>query len=128
MNIEHLGLQVADPAVAATWYGDHLGFTIRRAIDSPFPVRFLADSSGRVMLEIYRNPSIAVPDHASMDPLELHVAFVCDDVDTTTKRLVAAGASIVSGPSTTPAGDRLAMLRDPWGVPIQLCCRSVSMV
>jgi hypothetical protein len=28
----------------------------------------------------------------------------------------------------TPAGDHLAMLRDPWGLPIQLVHRSTPMI
>jgi len=32
------------------------------------PVRFLADATGQVMLEIYNNPQAKAPDYASMDP------------------------------------------------------------
>ncbi|MEZ4702532.1 MAG: hypothetical protein R2834_19520 [Rhodothermales bacterium] len=38
--------------------------------------------------------------------------------------LIAAPASA----QTTPAGDALAMLRDPWGMAIQLCSRAEPMV
>lgn len=80
------------------------------------------------MIEIYRNPSIDVPEYSKKNALELHLAFVCDEVDATVERLVAAGASLDSPPTTTPAGDRLAMLRDPWGLCIQLCHRARPMV
>ena len=128
MRIEHVGLQVEDPAGAGEWYGELLGFQVKRAGDSPVPVRFLADSSGRVMLELYRNPAVELPDYRAMDPLVLHIAFVCDDVPGTVTRLVAGGAVLVSGPKILSSGDELAMLRDPWGVPIQLCRRADSMV
>ena len=119
MKIEHTGLQVADPAAMADWYVEHLGFAIKRSADEPNPVRFLADSGGQVMIEIYRNPVADVPDYGSMNPLLLHIAYDCPDVDETVKRLVSAGASIATDAATTPAGDRLAMLRDPWGLSIQ---------
>ena len=128
MKIEHFAYQVAEPVAAANWYGEQLGFTVKRASDSPVPVRFLADETGQVMLEIYNNPTVETPDYASMDPLLLHLAFVCDDVPGTVERLVGAGASKVSGPEKLESGDQLAMLRDPWGLAIQLCRRVSRMV
>lgn len=63
-----------------------------------------------------------------MDPLLLHIAFVCEDLAATTKRLVAAGATLVAGPELLPSGDELAMLRDPWGLAIQLAKRATPML
>lgn len=128
MRIEHAGIQVQDPAAMAEWYITHLGFQCRRSADTPVPVRFIADSSGKVMLEVYHNPAAAVPDYAAMDPLLLHVAFDCEDVTGTVERLLHAGAMLVSGSEFKPNGDELAMLRDPWGLPIQLCHRKSPMV
>jgi hypothetical protein len=109
------------------WYVKHLGFVVKRASDAPVPVRFLADETGRVMIEIYRNARIGVPDYRSADPLTFHLAFVCDDLEPTVERLVKAGASVVVRESN-PAGDQLIMMRDPWHIPIQLCKRSRAMV
>ena len=53
MKIEHWGYQVADPVAVAQWYSEHLGFTIKRASDSPAKTHFLADGAGQVMIEIY---------------------------------------------------------------------------
>ncbi len=128
MRIEHAGLQVQDPAAMADWYTAYLGFNCRRSADTPVPVRFIADEGGRVMLEVYHNPGIGVPDYAAIDPLFLHIAFLCEDVAGTARRLVDAGATLVSGPETKENGDELAMLRDPWGLPIQLCRRGSPMV
>ena len=128
MKIEHAGLQVAHPAEMADWYVTHLGFVCKRAGDSPVPVRFIADDSGGVMLEVYNNPAVQPPDYASMNPLLLHVAFACDNVPGTVDRLLKAGASLVSPPETIPTGDEIAMLRDPWGLAIQLARRKTSMV
>ncbi|QBG49153.1 VOC family protein [Verrucomicrobia bacterium S94] len=128
MKIEHFAYQVEDATAVANWYSEQLGFSVRRGSEKPFPVYFLADASGDVMIEIYSNPAVQTPDYASMDPLILHMAFVCDDIPETIQRLEAAGATRVSGPDETPAGDVLAMLRDPWGLAIQLCHRAVSMI
>ena len=127
MKIEHVAFQVADPAAMADWYVKHLGFCVRRSSDEPVVARFMADVSGAVMLEVYHNPKVPVPDYASMDPALLHVAFLCDDLPATVARLTAAGASLVSGPEIL-GEDELAMLRDPWGLAFQLAKRKQAMI
>ena len=127
MKIEHIAFQVADPAAMADWYVKHLGFRVRRSSDDPVVARFMADISGTVMLEVYRNPAFAVPDYASMAPALLHVAFVCEDVAATAARLTAAGAVLLEGPELL-GDDELAMLRDPWGLAIQLVRRKQAMI
>lgn len=128
MKIEHFACQVEDAAAVAVWYAEQLGFTLKRASDNGFPVRFLADESGEVMIEFYSNPAVETPDYGAMDPLLLHIAFVCDNLPAAIERLVAGGAVLLSGPSQLDSGDTLAMLRDPWGLAIQLCHRSVPMI
>ena len=127
MKIEHVAFQVADPAVMADWYVEHLRFCVKRSSDEPVVARFMADVSGTVMLEVYHNPKVPVPDYASMDPALVHVAFVCEDVSAAVARLTAAGASLVGGPETL-GEDELAMLRDPWGLALQLAKRKRAMI
>ena len=128
MQIEHVAFNVDAPAAMARWYAEHLGFTIVRADDAPPYGHFLADGSGTVMIEIYNNPVAAVPDYAALDPLVLHLALVSADVDADYRRLLAAGATAVEPPDTTDTGDRIAMLRDPWGLALQLARRAAPMV
>lgn len=128
MRLEHLALNVAEPVAMADWYVEHLGMKVVREGPPPVNTRFLSDSSGAILLEIYCNPPDAVPDYASMDPLLLHLAFVADDVEAMRTRLIAGGATPVAAVETTPAGDRLAMLRDPWGLAIQLAKRADPML
>lgn len=112
----------------AEWYVKHLGFTIARSSGEPSHARFLADTSGSVMLEIYRNPAASVPDYRKTDPLLMHVAYISDNLAADRDRLVQAGAAIVDDLTTTPSGDVIVMLRDPWGVPIQLVKRAEPMI
>jgi glyoxylase I family protein len=128
MKIEHMAYMMTDPAAAADWYCKNLGFRVVRGIkDYPW-MHFLVDSSGSVMIEIYKRKEVAVPDYNAMDPLLLHLAFVCDDVKGTVKKLTAAGAKILGDITNTPDGDELAMLRDPWGFAIQLAKRAKPML
>jgi catechol 2,3-dioxygenase-like lactoylglutathione lyase family enzyme len=125
--MEHLGYQVKDPVKVAAWYCENLGFTIVRAVENEAKTRFVADSAGTMMLEIYNNPTAPVPDYASMNPLVLHLAFLCSDIPATVKKLTAAGAKLLEE-FTTPQGDGIAMLRDPWGMAIQFCNRKTPMI
>jgi catechol 2,3-dioxygenase-like lactoylglutathione lyase family enzyme len=128
VKIEHAAYQVEDPAAVSRWYVAHLGMTIKRSAPERPWGHFLADSSCAVMLEFYNHPKASVPDYRSIDPLVLHVAFIADDVEGTRSRLIAAGAAPVGDITVNPAGDRLAMLRDPWGFAIQLVARHEAMI
>lgn len=128
MRIEHLGYNVADPQKMALWYQEHLGFTIQRAGGKPPYAHFLTDETGAMMIEIYHNTACEVPDYATQDPLLVHLALVSDNVQSDVDRLTAAGASVADPVKTTPAGDSLCMLRDPWGFPVQLCSRAEPMI
>lgn len=128
MKIEHVAFQVADPVAAASWYVDHLGLQVKRA-EAALPFgHFLADDGGTVMLEFYCNPAIPVPDYRQADPRLLHVAFAAADVARTHARLLAAGATDEGGVTTNAAGDTLAMVRDPWGLAVQLVQRAQPML
>ena len=112
----------------AKWYCENLDMRIVRKGEPPVNIRFISDAGGNMMLEIYHNPPDAVPDYSSMDPLLLHIAFMVDDVKAITRKLIAAGATIAVDVNTTPAGDELVILRDPWGVPIQFLKRAEPML
>lgn len=129
MKIEHVAWQVRDPFKVAAWYVQHLGFSIRKSAREPVPVIFMADSSGSVMLEIYNNPKAPILDYATMDPLQLHLAFACPDIPGTTKRLLAADCTIIQEIGDgSPEIDHIMLLRDPFGFAIQLCRRVKPML
>ena len=126
MNIEHVAFNVADPVAVAAWYGRHCGLRIVRHIPQPAQTHFLADDAGAV-LEIYCNPPDQVPDYRSMDPLLFHLALASADPAADTRRLTEAGASLVSE-LRLPDGSHLVMLRDPWGLALQLCKRGTPLM
>jgi glyoxylase I family protein len=126
MKIEHLAYPVNDPPAVAKWYVEHCGLTIVRTTGAPTFTHFLSDAAGGIV-EIYNNPAVTPPDYGSMHHLLLHIAFAVTDMPAERQRLLAAGCSIVEDTVTTPAGDRLTMLRDPWGFALQLCQRARPM-
>ena len=97
LQVEHFAVNVEDPVAMAAWYSDHLEMKVLRSGGPPANTHFLADGSGRLMLEIYRALPDEVPDYAAMNPLLLHIAFASDDAQTDHDRLVAAGATVLGG-------------------------------
>ena len=127
MKIEHTAFNVEEPVLMARWYVEHLGLSVqRRTTDAPY-AHFLADDSGTVMIEIYGNKDAPLPDYRNMNPAELHLAFVSGDVASDSQRLLTAGATIVADVHKLN-DDTFAMLRDPWGLPVQLVQRATSMI
>lgn len=128
MKIEHVAFNVSEPVLMARWYVEHLGMKVKRRLVEPPYMHFLADDSGTVMLEIYKNPEAPIPDYGATNPAVLHLALVSNDVPHDAKRLVDAGATMVGEIQENAGGDQLAMLRDPWGFAVQLVQRGEPMI
>ncbi|MFP6766247.1 MAG: VOC family protein [Planctomycetaceae bacterium] len=128
MKIEHLAVNVEDPLSMARWYVENLGFTVRRRIMEPPWAHFLADDSGAVMIEIYGNDSVPLPDYRTMHPGSLHLALISEDVEQDLSQLCAAGATEEGNIQNLPNGDSMAFVRDPWGLTLQLVRRGEPMI
>jgi glyoxylase I family protein len=127
MNIEHIAINVADPVAVADWYVRHLGLQVARKGPGPIFGHFLADSAGKVVLEIYHQ-NAPVPDYAALDPFVFHIAFITPDVDADRSRLIAAGGKTEGDVNRTPNGDVLCFVRDPWGITLQLARRGTPLL
>jgi hypothetical protein len=62
-------------------------------------------------------------DFRKLNPLTFHVAFVSENAEKDKQRLVSAGASFFDE-LLKEDGSHLVMLRDPWGIPLQVCQRA----
>ena len=127
MKLEHFALNVENPKAMAAWYVDNFGLRVVKQISEAPYTTFLTDDSGRIMIEIYLNPADEVPSYRSMNPLLLHLAFVSSHPEEDKKRLISAGAQHVSDQHLED-GSHLVMLRDPWGLAVQLCKRGNPML
>lgn len=126
MQFEHFALNVPDPVGMAQWYTQHCGMQSVVSMDQPPFMHFLADRTGRVVVEIYQNPNAATPNYADQNHLVFHHAFAVEDAQGEKARLIAAGATSVED-VTLDDGTELVMLRDPWGIALQLCRRAKPM-
>lgn len=122
MKFEHLALNVPDVHAAVAWYVRHLGLKVVRAQPAAPFMTFLADDSGRTIVELYTNPVGAIPAYRDQHAVVLHLGFSVRDAAAERTRLEAAGATFDSE-TILPDGSRLIMLRDPWGIALQLCQR-----
>jgi len=127
MKIEHFAFNVKDPVAMVKWYVENLDLEIVRQNNDAANTHFIGDKSGAIMLEIYNNPPDEVPDYKSMNPLLLHLAFVSEDPESDKARLIDAGATYVEEVKL-PDGSHLVMMKDPWGLAIQLCKRGNPMI
>ena len=127
MVFEHFALNVKNPIDFVEWYISNCEMKIAKSIKvAPF-THFLTDSIGRTVIEVYSNPSAKIPDYNSLHPLEFHFAFKVNDVNEMKEKLVSAGAKLLED-VTSEDGSHFVMLRDPFGIPLQLCKRATPLI
>jgi beta-lactamase superfamily II metal-dependent hydrolase/catechol 2,3-dioxygenase-like lactoylglutathione lyase family enzyme len=128
VRFEHIALNVDDVEAVVNWYCENLGMKVVRKGPPPVNMHFLADTGDNVVFEFYHNIEAPVPDCNMIHPRSYHVAFVVDDVGAICDKLLRTGATVASEMETTPAGDQIIILRDPWALPIQFVKRTKPML
>jgi len=131
MIIEHISFAVAEPEAVAAWYAGNFGMQVLRRGGGGDV--FLADATGKVVFQL--EDARRIEDAASQaafaargrDMRNLHLAFCCDDIAGTRQRLLANGATAADAIQVTADGDEMTTIRDPWGIPVQLVKRTVTM-
>ena len=124
-SMEHIALEIEDPAAMAKWWTENLGFKVTLA--RPTGSMFIEDEAGRVAFELYRpSEGRKAPDYHAMSILQLHFGLVSDDVDADVRRLVAAGATEVAKDEVP--GLKGVTLRDPNGLAFQVMKREKPVI
>jgi len=124
MVFEHFAVNVANIEEVVQWYTKNLSLTIASEQKEPPFMNFLADSSGRVIIEFYHRPDAVITDFTQQHPLTFHVAFVSENAQMDRERLEKVQAVFVEEVKKAD-GTHIIMLRDPFGMPLQLCQRAV---
>jgi glyoxylase I family protein len=128
IRFEHIALNVKEPDAVAKWYRDNMGMKIVRSDGKTGGRRFVSDAGGNMMLEFYYYEKAESSNWAAVDNHTLHIAFAVDDVQAVHDKLIAAGAKTDWPIETTPDGDVITIVRDPWGISIQLLKRAEPML
>ena len=124
-SIEHIALEIENPASMVKWWTENLGFKVTLA--RPTGSTFIQDEAGRIAFELYRpSEGRKAPDYHNMPILQLHFGLFSDDVDADVKRLVAAGATEVA--KDEAPGLKGVTLRDPNGIAFQVMQRKRPVV
>lgn len=126
MILEHFALNVSEPHKMKDWYVKHLDLSVVSEMTEPPNMIFLADQTGRVIFEFYYNPAGSVLDFKDLHHLTLHCAFETKNASMERTRLEQAGCSFVEEVKKAD-GSHLVMMRDPWGLALQLCERGTRM-
>jgi glyoxylase I family protein len=123
MVFEHFALNVNNVSAVVKWYVLHMELkVVSQQKELPF-MTFLADSSDRVILELYQRSDEMMTNFVTQHPLTFHLAFVSENAQFDRERLEVERASFIEEVRKED-GSHLIMLRDPWGMPLQLCQRA----
>jgi len=125
-RFDHVHLRSPDPDATAKFFETMFGAKAKRDI---YPPGTLYPGQMRVMLTVGGQRILIAPthpddrmSHAPSFPyygLE-HIGFTVDNVDQACEELRAKGADIAIGPLTRSPGLRLAFVRGPEGIMIEL--------
>ena len=124
MKIEHIGFCVKEPISIGHWYAENLGLRIIRELgDNSDGVVFLRDNSSGSIIEFGRIKDVEpfVPQYSN--PIQIHIAFECDDPYKTALLLQTKGGILVGESQRAEAKNERYIVKDPWGYTIQLINR-----
>lgn len=123
-RVNHIHLKAPDPRRTADWYVQAFHFTILgdevRVFGDRF-VRCLSEDGGMVVnVSGARSGERLGPGDASAHHGLEHFGFDSDDLEADIHRLEELGAVLLEGPIQVPNGPRIAFLRAPDDVRIEL--------
>lgn len=126
---DHVHLRSADPDAMGRFFETMFGAEVTRDI---YPPGTLYPGQMRVSMRLGGQKVLVAPTHPH-DPTGAapqfpyygveHIGLTVDDVDAAVAELRAKGAEIAIGPLTRSAGLRLAFVRGPEGVMVELVQR-----
>jgi catechol 2,3-dioxygenase-like lactoylglutathione lyase family enzyme len=128
VRIEHVAFNVPEPVSSVNWYTKNLGMKIMRKGTPPTYTYFIADSGEHMIMELFHNINFVPLNLPEISFMALHYAFMVKDIETVKEKLLDAGATLAQDISTTPTGDKVLMLRDPWGIPLQFVQRVQPLI
>jgi lactoylglutathione lyase len=126
---DHVHLRSADPDAMGRFFEAMFGAEVARDI---YPPGTLYPGQMRVSMKLGGQKVLVAPPHphdatgaAPQFPYYgvEHIGLTVDDVDAAVEELRAKGAEIAIGPLTRSAGLRLAFVRGPEGVMVELVQR-----
>lgn len=125
-RFDHVHFRCSDPEATARFFETMFGAEVKRDIYPPgtlYPgqTRITMKAGGQTVLIAPKHPTDAVGAAPGFPHYGLeHIGFTVDDVDAACAELKAKGADVVIGPVTRSPGLRLAFVRGPDGVMVEI--------
>lgn len=116
---DHIHLRSADPDAAAAFYEDVLGAVRRARTQNGEQLRVTVDLAGIPLFIDRAEPGAGPASEAPVHGTD-HLALTVEDLDTALGELREKGVEVFSGPTEIRPGLRVAFLRDPDRVRIEL--------
>ena len=126
---DHVHFRSPDPDATARFFETMFGAEAKRDI---YPPGTLYPGQMRVTLTLGGQKLLIAPPHPQEETAAApgfphygleHIGLTVDDVDTACEELRAKGAEIAIGPLTRSPGLRLAFIRGPEGIMVELVQR-----
>jgi catechol 2,3-dioxygenase-like lactoylglutathione lyase family enzyme len=122
---DHIHIRTPDPEATAQWYETMLGAEVIRSMQQGAPRIDLKLGGANIFLAPVKagdgvNPPPATP-YQGLD----HFGLTVTGIDTVVAELKAKGVEFTKEPTTVRPGVRVAFLRAPQGVSIELLDRTV---
>ena len=123
-GFNHMHIKAPDPEKTANWYVKAFGFQIISDTVRDVGDRFIrckaSDGTGVNISEARTNEKLGVGGGATPHWGLEHFGIDVDDLDAEIKRLEGLGADLLEGPVGAPNGPRVAFIRGPDDVRIEL--------
>ncbi len=123
-RINHIHLKAPDPRKTAEWYTKAFNFKIVSDETRVFGDRFIRctseDGGMAVNISGARTKETLGPGDASAHHGLEHFGFDTEDIEADIRRLEGLGARLLEGPIQNPNGPRIAFLRAPDDVRVEL--------
>ncbi len=122
-TFEHIHLRSADPEATAKFYAEMFGAEIIRSAPAGKP-RIDLNLGGQVIFiaQVMAGDDTGPPPNSPYQGLD-HIGLRVDDIDKTVAELKAKGVKFTMEPTTIRPGTRIAFLRAPENVSIELLQR-----
>jgi catechol 2,3-dioxygenase-like lactoylglutathione lyase family enzyme len=124
---DHIHLRSPDAEATARWYHDMLGAEIIRSVQSDGKPRLDLKLGGVAVFvaQVPAEQAVAAPPAPPYLGLE-HIGLRVDGIDAVVAELKAKGAEFTVEPKTIRPGVRIAFLRGPQNVHIELLDRNAA--
>ncbi|MGK9477972.1 VOC family protein [Melioribacter sp. OK-6-Me] len=126
LYVEHIAFNLLNAVGTGDWFVDKLNMIIIKQNNASDFGRFVADSGKNLLFELYQNSEAPVLNFNDILPAQFHVAFSVENIDKIKE--ILKDCEIAQDLFTTESGDKIMVLRNKDGVPLQFVQRKKPML